>query len=124
MLCAALDRMQVPHKARVPLAKGLIELDVVAELPGGQKILLEVNGPYYYASAPGPLGEPQQQLGRLALRSRIIEAWAPELTVVRVPFFEWDALESGLGGDAGGVLAAQLFYLRSKLSEAASASRK
>lgn len=79
--------LQIEHQMEYLAQDGLFSVDV-AILSEGKSIAIEVDGPFHYTL------NTHQPLGHTLLRRRLLTAMG--WTVVSVPYFDWNRLQSGL----------------------------
>ena len=84
---STLERMGLPCSREWVTEDGLFSVDILAELPGGRRVAVEVDGPSHFTRT-----RPYTQLGATRLRNRLLRVRVPRM--VQVPYYEWNDLKS------------------------------
>ncbi|GAX83409.1 hypothetical protein CEUSTIGMA_g10834.t1 [Chlamydomonas eustigma] len=100
----SLDRMGYRCLSEHVIANGLFCVDILFRHESGRDIVVEVDGPYHFAS-----NDRQSPLGELLLRNRLIRALG--YVLVCVPTFEWRLL-------AKDTLSQRAQFLKSRIDAA------
>jgi len=91
------DAVEVREEA--PLLGGLHHADVLLVFAGGERVVVECDGPrHFFRALHGPAEPPLRRTGATCLRNKVIVAAGCK--VVCVPYYEWEAAEAR-GGEGG-----------------------
>jgi hypothetical protein len=111
-VAASLARLGFAAEEEARVLDGLHAVDALVRLPSGARVAVEFDGPSHFLRflEPAAARRAPEPNGATRLRDRLLRASG--LTVVAIPYFEWDPLRSDAVRDA---------YVAARLARAATA---